>query len=506
MESSNQFYDLREMLELLETKGELARVPGEVDWNLELGTLTREVYRRNGPALLFENITDYNTDASRCSKLTTGLLASFRRIALILGFEDEVPNRDLIRYVIEKNTQLIEPVLIEDGPVHDNVLLEDDIDLYDFPVPKWHHLDGGRYIGTMGCAVTRDPDSRQMNIGIYRGMLVDKNKVAALLLPTQNIGHHMAKYQARNEPMPVAWVYGWDPIMEFIAGSPIPAGTCEYDVMGGYRGAPAPLVRCKTVDLWVPASAEIVLEGFVSLDPSTFEMEGPFGEFSGYVSDVPTKRHVFQATALTHRNDPVFRGTLEGSLPNASGENSHMSAIQRAGIAWNVLRAAGIGGIRDIHVHPVNNGTTIIVQIEKSYEGQPKQIASALWGTGASQFRYKIVVVVDEDIDPSDYEAVDWAINYRVNPGSNDIVIFPGALGSPIDPSTPLEDRQVSELGSGLWNRMLIDATITWKFPRRPEWNGERYPPTVRNRPEDVELVKKRWNEYGFTNWNIPYA
>jgi 4-hydroxy-3-polyprenylbenzoate decarboxylase len=182
-----------------------------------------------------------------------------------------------------------------------------------------------------------------------------------------------------------------------------------------------------------------------------------------------------------------------------------MSAIQRAAIAWNILRNAGISGIQDVYIHPVNNGTTVIVQIKKLYEGQPKQIASALWGSNASTFRYKIVIVVDEDIDPSDYEAVDWAINYRVDPGSDDLVIFRGTLGSALDPSTPLENRRLSELGAGLWNRLLIDATRTWRFPRRPEWNNEKFPPVSRNRPEDIEQVRKRWADYGFTKWKVPF-
>jgi len=499
------FYDLRGAIDCLERKGELSRVGGEVDWDLELGTLTREVYRRKGPALSFTNIKDYNGEGARCRELVTGVFASMRRVALMLGFDDLQPNRAMIEHVLERNRTLIKPIVVKDGPVKRNLLTGRDINLYDFPVPKWHHLDGGRYIGTMACTVTKDPETNVTNVGLYRSMIVDRDRMSSLIVSSQGWGGHWAKYRARDESMPVAWVIGWDPVMEWVGGSPLPANISEYEVMGGYRNAPVELVRCETVDLEVPASAEMVIEGRISPDPATFAPEGPFGEFTGYTAEVATPRPVCRVSAIMHRDRPIFRGTLEGSLPGASGENSHMSAIQRAAIAWNILRTAGISGILDVYVHPVNNGTTVIVQIKKLYEGQPKQIAAALWGSNASTFRYKIVIVVDEDIDPSDYEALDWAINYRVDPGSDDLVIFRGTLGSALDPSTPLENRRLSELGAGLWNRLLIDATRTWRFPRRPEWNNEKFPPVVRNRPEDIEQVRRRWGDYGFTKWKVPF-
>jgi 4-hydroxy-3-polyprenylbenzoate decarboxylase len=174
-----------------------------------------------------------------------------------------------------------------------------------------------------------------------------------------------------------------------------------------------------------------------------------------------------------------------------------MSSTQRAAIAWNILTGAGIPGIRDVWVPPITNGVNVHVQITKHYQGQPKQIASALWGSSAAQYRYKHVIVVEDDIDASSYEQVDWAFAHRVNAGEGGLVIFPGLFGSPIDPSTPLEDRDVAQLGTGLWNRVLIDATRSWKMPKRAEWDNERFPPTVRPAPEDEARVRERWQEYG---------
>ncbi len=496
---AREICDLRDSISLLEEKGELARVTGRVHWDRELGVLTREVLRRKGPALLYTNIEDYNGPQSRCTQLVTGLFAGYRRLSLLLGFPDLVSNDLLIRHVIEKNSGRLAPVLVDKGPVQENVLLGSDIDLYEFPVPKWHYLDGGRYINTFASVVTRDPDDGGLNVGVYRGMIAGRDKISVLLAPSQHWGRHWAGYTSRKQAMPVACVYGWNPVMDFVASTPLPFGVNEYEVMGAYLGAPAPLVKCRTVDLEVPATAEIVVEGFISADPATFLPEGPFGEFTGYVSDVPTARPVIQVTAVTHRHNPIFRGTLEGSLPGASGENSFMSSIQRAAIAWGLLKQAGVPGVLNVVAHPVTNGTTIVVQIRKAFEGHAQQVAAALWSSNAALYRYKIVVVVDEDIDPTDYEAVDWAIAYRVSPGTDDMVVFPGSFGSPLDPSTPIEKRSVPKLGAGLWNRLLIDATRTWRFDPRPEWLNQNFPPTVANTDEERRSVLERWDSYGFT-------
>ncbi|SRR5579875_1845701 len=501
----NGFFDLRTALAFLDSKDELTEVAGEVDWDLELGAVTREVFRRRGPALLYTNIKDYNRPEARCRKLAAGLMGSFRRLSLVLGFDELQPNRTLIDHLIERNRTLIAPAVVENGPVHENVVIGNDIDLYAFPAPRWHYLDGGRYIGTLGCAVMKDPETGRHNVGIYRSRIVDRDKLSTYIISSQNWRSIRGKHEALGSPIPVAWVFGWDPVMELVAGSPFPREICEYDVMGGYRSAPVPLVRCRTVDLLVPAAAELVVEGEISLDPATYAIEGPFGEVTGYLSGVPTPRPVTRVTAITHRNDPILRGTAASSEPGAIGEYAFVAAIQRAAIAWETLRQAGIPGIVDVFVHPVSNGTTVVVQIKKLYEGQPKQIAAALWGSASGRTVGKFVIVVDEDIDPSNYEAIDWAINYRVDPGSDDLVIFRSLFGWSLDPSTAPEHRNLAELGEGLWNRVLIDATRTWRFPRRPEWNNEKFPPVGLNRPEDVERVKGRWSSYGFTGWKVDF-
>jgi UbiD family decarboxylase len=489
------FGDLRTWLHKFEAAGELKRITAEVDWDCEIGTIARRSFTTKGPALLFENIRGYKNTRGR--KVATGLFHKRTRMAMLLGFPPDTPVKELVRHVREKNRTLIPPVVVPTGPVKENIVAGKDVDLHQFPVPKWHYRDGGQYILTFAAIVTRDPDSGVMNVGVYRGMLGTRDTIPILIIASQGGGQTFAKYRQRKQPMPVAAVIGFDPIMDFIAGSPMPTGVCEYDVMGGYRDEAIKVVKCETNDLLVPAAAEIVIEGVVDSDPSTFELEGSFGEYTGHNSDVPTMRPVVKVHCITHRNDPILRGTQEGTLPGSFNENSMMSSIQRAAIAWNILDSQGVPGISNVHVHPVTNGTNICVAINKRYQGHPKQVACALWGSNAAAWRYKHVIVTDDDIDISDYEQIDWAIGYRVNAGKDDVVIFPGSFGSTADPSVPLEERNVAKLGAGIWNRMLIDATRTWMFDPKPEWEG-RFPPTVHPRPEDESLVDRRWKEYGW--------
>ena len=330
------FMDLRQWIGLLEKEGELRRIGALVDWDRELGAITRRVLEKKGPALLFENIKGYRT--GRCTRLLASGLGSLPRLALALGFPQDVPNRDLVQHVLRKNRESIAPRIVATGPIKDVVVRGKAVDQTEFPVPRWHYLEGGRYIHTFSGIVTRDPDTRVMNVGIYRGMIGTKNTTPFLLIKGgQHWGQHFLKYAARGEPMPVACVIGWDPIMPFLAGSPIPAGVCEWDVMGAYRGEPAELVRCETVDLEVPAGAEIVVEGFISDDPATYETEGPFGEFTGYVSDIPTPRPTMRITCITHRRDAVLRRCLAG--PPRGGSRSS-AAASRARCPAHTARTA----------------------------------------------------------------------------------------------------------------------------------------------------------------------
>jgi UbiD family decarboxylase len=495
------FGDLRGWISALKAAGELHEIDAEVDWNIELGTITRLAQGTGtGPALMFNNIKDYNKPTSRCRKVFACGLSSYRRVAMMLGLAPDTHPRELVKMGRTMLTGAIPPKIVATGPVKENIITGKDIDLYELPVPHWNRVDGGRYILTYGGVVTKDPESGIMNVGIYRGMVGDRDKIPILMWRAQHIGHHVTAWQqGGSAEMPIAVAIGWEPSLGFCGGTPIPKGVCEYDVMGAIRGAPVELVKCETVDLYVPASAEIVIEGYLGLDPKTYMMEGPYAEFTGYVAGDRSPKPTIRVTAITHRNDPILRGTIEGSMPGSFAENGICSSIMRAATAWNVLDRAGVPGVMDVWCPPVQTGINTLVSLKQSYRGQAKQAANALWGSSAAHVRYKHVTVVDDDIDIHDYAAVDWAIAHRVNAGENDIVIMPATFGAGLDPSVRRRDRNVAQFGTGKWNRVLIDATINLDYDPDPDLGGARFPPTVWPSKDDIAAATARWDELGLS-------
>jgi 4-hydroxy-3-polyprenylbenzoate decarboxylase len=226
-------------------------------------------------------------------------------------------------------------------------------------------------------------------------------------------------------------------------------------------------------------------------------MEGPYAEFTGYLAGDRSPKPTIRVTAITHRNDPILRGTIEGSMPGSYSENAVCSSIMRAATAWNVLDRAGVPGITDVWCPPVQAGINLLIRMKQSYRGQAKQAANAIWGSSAAHVRYKHITVVDDDIDIHDYAAVDWAVAYRVNAGEDDIVIMPSTFGAGLDPSTRRRDRNPDLFGTGKWNRVLIDATINLDYDPDPELGGARFPPTVWPEKGDIEKAYARWTELG---------
>jgi UbiD family decarboxylase len=493
------FGDMRGWLHALQAAGELRNIDAEVDWNIELGTIARLAQGAGtGPALMFNNIKGYNSPTSRCRRVFTGGLSSYRRIALMLGLPTDTHPRELVKLGRTMMSGSIAPRIVKDGPVKQNVITGKDIDVAELPVPYWNRLDGGRYILTYGGVVTKDPETGVMNVGVYRGMIGGRDRIPILMWRAQHIGHHVTAWQQGGQAeMPIAVAIGWEPTLEFVAGGPVPKGVCEYDVAGGLRGEPIDLVKCETVDLYVPASAEIVIEGYLGLDPATYQMEGPFAEFTGYFAGDRVPKPTIRVTAITHRNDPVFRGTIEGALPGSYSENAMTSSIMRAGAAWNVLDRAGVPGVTDVWCPPVQAGINLLVRMQQSYRGQAKQAANAIWGSSAAHVRYKHITVVDDDIDIHDYAAVDWAIAYRVNAGEDDIVIMPATFGMGLDPSTRRRDRNPALFGTGKWNRVLIDATMNLDYDPDPEFDGARFPPLAWPDEKDAEAAYARFAELG---------
>ena len=480
--------DLRTWIAQLEAAGELKRVKARVDWNDEISQVIRRVYAQSGPALLFENIKDHQNTFSR--KMFTNGMGTQSRINLMLNLPKDTPSIESIRTIRERMKHPVAPVMVKKGPVKENIIRGKDVDLFQIPVPKWHPLDGGRYINTFFYAITKDPDTGINNAGIYRGVILSKNKIGVLLIPMKDWGITYEKYRAMGKPMPVAFVYGYDPALLGVAGTPVNGP--EYDLAGGIRQAPIELIKCETSDIDVPAYAEIVVEGTISPDPATYEIEGPFGEGSGYYGEA-RKRPVVELSCITHRDDAIFRGALVGTGSVIVDELKSLIGTMMRVVTWNTLESQEIPGVLDVRIGPLS-----AVKIHKTYQGQPRQIAAALWGSKFAGHHFNALIVVEEDVDIHNTMALMSAMHQKVD-FKRDLVVYPLYIGSPIDVSVPYDFRDELAYGASVQNKLLIDATIDWEtHPVRAEWGNKRFPPTCHtSKPETEALVEKRWQEYG---------
>ncbi len=486
---------LRTWLDDLSRQRRLKRVKAEVDWDEEIGAIARVNMGLQGPALLFENIKDYKK--GRSTKYMTCGLSHRQQVAALLGLPKNTSDKVMVRHLKDTYRNPIKPKKVDTGPVKDHILKGDDINLFEFPALKYHVSDGGRYIDTYCGVVTNDPATNRPNVGLYRGQILGPDKIGKLLMPTQGYGGHFSQRRQAGEKMPVAVVHGWHDSMPLCAGSPFPKHICEWDMVGAIHGKPVELVKCETVDIAVPATAEIVVEGYIDPDPASFELEGPFADYPGYESGRSSPKPVLKVSCITHRDKPILRGALEGSRPGLPSEDGPLCAYSWSAIAWNLLEDAGVSGVTDVWMPPVTTGLNIIVQIRKQYRNQAMQIGNVLWGSSSGQWFFKNVTVVEEDIGIRDPVAVEWAVSFRSDPGAGDIQLIGPTFGSALDPSTPVVDRDPVKYGTGRWTRTLIDATRSWAFEPNPDYDGRRYPPLTKIDPKLERKIKRRWKEYG---------
>ncbi len=478
---TKSIYDLRTFITRLEEEGELARVKVEVDWKYELGAIARKAYGPPArPALLFEKVKDYNTP------VFTGGLHTFRRLAIALGYDPGLDENSIIRRYVESLGKPVKPVLVKEGPCKENKYFGKEVNVLKFPVPWWAEKDGGRYIGTFHQIITKDPETGWTNVGTYRMMVHEGDVCGIQLSPFQHAGMMWSKYKKMNQPMPIAVVIGNDPVASIVGGSPFPAGVNEWEMVGAVREKPVELVRCETVDLEVPAHAEIILEGEVNL--TDMRQEGPFGEHTGYYGGGVRELPTVKINCITHRDNPIFRGTAVG-VPVT--EQTRLSGFAWATCAWLVYKQAGFPGVVSINC-PAGSDPELcaIISINKSYASQALD-AGRLFLSNKVGKQMKHVIVVDDDINIFDLSQVLWAINTRMQ-ASRDIYITQNESGSRLDPSVPRDSI-------GYTDKMIIDATwnTTHLFPPRPEWGGNVFPPVVATSPQMLEYINKRWPEYG---------
>ncbi|HLG72075.1 MAG TPA: UbiD family decarboxylase [Chloroflexota bacterium] len=455
---------LRDLLARLDREGELCHVTAPVDRTWEIAAVMRKVLSfpaDQRPALLFENVQGFE------SPLLVGLYTNRRRYAKALGLStnDEVNER--WREALDHPLPVQE---VQGGPCKEVVLTGDNASIDSLPLARWTpDKDAGLFF-TSQAVITREPGSDYVNVGTYRMQYRSRNETNLFVNPAQHVGMIFGQYEARGERMPVAVAIGADPAVTLVAPAKIPYGMSELEVAGALMGRPLEVTRGETVDLLVPASAEIVLEGY--LEPGSRSTEGPFGEFAGVLSksyDMP----VFHITAVTHRRKPILQSFVSQKAPS---ESSLLRSVVLEALTLRTLRGLGIPAVA---AHVPESGAAwyhFVVSIKKMHPAHPRMVMNAIWA--AMPALAKRIVVVDEDVEPADAFQVEMAVATCVQP-ARDLTILEGYMGQIEDPSpTPGQEHMSSKLG--------VDATR--KHP---------YPPVALPEPHYMQRVEDRWEEYG---------
>lgn len=416
---------------------------GGADWNEEIGAL-REVTAEqipDPPMLLFDRIKGYPAGF----RVVGLLMSSYKRTALALGLPLHKSRAELNQLAAQKmkDVKPIPPVEVPTGPVMENVMTGESIDLLHFPVPRFHAMDGGRYIGTGDSLINRDPESGYINVGTYRMQVHEPNLLGLWMSPGQHGRQICQRYWDQGKSCPVVAVFGEDPLTFMVSHSKIPWGHTELEHIGGLRGRPLEVIKGPLTGLPIPAHAEIAIEGEVPPPEVEARDEGPFGEWPGYYSGgtigTGEAQPVIRVKAIYHRNNPIIQGDAPmwpgarlGGLSGGAG---------RGGVA-DLARA----GVQDVVAVGTHMGYIRVVAIKQRYPGHAQQAARAV---SAVTRNGRWIVVVDEDIDPTNFREVLWAMTTRAEP-SKDIEILENCWSTPLDPLMPPEKRDSGDYTNSL--------------------------------------------------------
>lgn len=449
------FKDIRSFLTYLDEQGELATVDRVVDTEFEIAAYIRKASDQDGPTFLFSNVKGYDL------RVVGGLFCTPSKAVHALQAPD---HRTALGRFIEGLQNPVEPVLVDSGPCQEIVLTGDDVDLTRLPIPRYSEQDPGRFI-TVGVEIAKDAETGVRNAGIYRMQLYGPQEMGLAASPYSDWHAIFARAESAGRGLELAVAIGVDPLIQLATQARVPYGVDELGIAGGLHGEPVELVRCETIDLEVPATAEIVLEG--SFTPRERREEGPFGEMTGYVGPGGLEP-VFRCTAVTMRRDAMFQAGLTG-IPVT--ENHVMKLLPMEANLLTALRQI-YPDITGVHYAPEGGAEFLVfIGLQQRYVNQAKNVLLSALGSVAHP---KMVIVVDDDIDIYDPTKVWWAVLTRAQP-ADDVIIIKEAAGGQLDPSAP------SKFGSSL---MGIDAT-------RPF--GEPFPEVVRI--PGVDLVPD-WSDW----------
>ncbi len=458
-----EYKDLREWLQIVSGFNELTVIK-DADWNVEIGALQELNHKENMrkgkkvPALLFDEIKGYAPGL----RVLTNSLSSLARLGLTLNLDLDKAGKsqtDLIQAIRRKLAAIvpIPPKFVQTGPVMENVDEGEAIDLLKFPAPKWHEEDCGRYIGTGSVTVTRDPDEGWVNLGTYRVMIHDAKTAAFYVSPGKHGYIQREKYFAANKPCPISVVIGGDPLLHMLATKEFEYGVSEYDIAGGIKGFPIEVMTGSN-GLPIPAGAELVIEG--ESIPGEVREEGPFGEWTGYYGSAMRKEPTIRVKRVLYRNDPIILGAPPCKPPTM---NSFVAGMLRSAMLWNDLEKNSIPDIQGVACHEVGGSRLLVVMsIKQRYSGHARQALMSAAQCHATAYLGRFIVVVDEDIDPTDLNEVVWAMCTRCDP-EYDMDIMRRCWSGPLDPIIPPERK-------GFSSRALVDACKPFErlktFPR----------------------------------------
>ncbi len=487
------YRDLREFLTELESRGQLKRVRQRMDPRLEITEVCHRTLRSGGPALLFEDV------AGSAIPVLGNLFGTRERVVSALGLASAESLRDLGRALaflrapalpsswteaLDKlpdfgRLAYVNPRVVDDPPCQDEVIEGDAVDLTALPVQTCWPEDAGPLI-TWGLVVTRGPNKPRQNVAVYRQQVIGRNQVIMRWLHHRGGAIDFQEWRAASPRarFPIAVVIGADPATVLAAVAPIPDTVSEYQFAGLLRRAKTELAGCLSHDLQVPASAEIVLEGFI--DPEQDAREGPFGDHTGYYNAVE-RFPVFTIERITHRYRPIYMSTYMGRPPD--DEPSVIAAVLNE--IFVPLIQKQFPEIVDFYLPPEACSYRIaVVSIKKRYPGHAKQIMFGVW-SALRQFTYtKFVIVTDDDIDVRSWSEVIWAMTTRMDPARDTVLIE----------RTPVDYLDFASPETSLGSKMGLDATNKWPSESQRQWGRP-----IEMTPEVVQRIDALWDELAIT-------
>ena len=479
------FDDLRTFLRMLEDRGELVRVKEPIHDGHEIFSILWRLTEISGPAVIFEDVAGYDIP------VVSNIFGTLDRFALACGFpegKNAKAYRDLFLECLDTK-KWTDPKIVKDGPCKEIVIKGDDVDLNRLPILKWHPDDGGPYT-TMPIVITED-DKFGVNASIYRMMTHDKNSTGMMCNIFQDQGIYLNRARAKGmDSIPCAVAIGTDPSLYVGAVTKIPLTANELAFSAALRGGrPVDVVKCETNDLYVPASAEIVLEGEIST--GEVKLEGPYGEWMGYFEE-EMLLPIFTVKCITHRKDPLYLMTIEGP---EMGDAEILRMIPQM-TTFTQQAMSQITGCKDVWLPPAGRNYTAIISVKKRYPGWGRVAAYQALALPFVASSANCVIVVDDDVDPSNLEQVIWSLSTRVDP-IKDIIITDPIGGYGLNPAGSRRDREFSDTGATdivMRSIMAIDATLQMEMEGRSRPSAT----VVGPKKEMFDKVLANWKKYGF--------